>query len=94
MQTGRLAALAESSHYSNHAIGERNLCLSVVTQTGNVTTLYVPTQDRRQIAGFQFIGGSIQNTETITQAVDFSYSLGSQHDFTNVVQGGDDCARP
>ncbi len=94
IQAGKLAVLAESSHYSNHAIGERNLCLSVVTQTGNATTLYVPTQDRRQIAGFQFTGGSIQNTETITQAVNFSHSLASQHDFTHVVQGGDDCARP
>ena len=59
IQAGRLTVFAESSSFSNHSIGERNLCLSVVTQTENTTILYVPTQDRRQIAGFQFAGGSI-----------------------------------
>ena len=94
VQTGKLAVLAESSFYSNHAIGEINLCLSVVTQLGNVTTLYVPTQDRRQIVGFQFSGGSLQNTETITQTVDFSQSLASQYNFAHVVQVGGNCVRP
>jgi len=94
IQPGKLVVLAETSHYSNHSIGERNLCLSVVTQLDNATTLYVPTQNRRQIAGFQFTDGSIQNTETITQEVNFSYSLASQHNFSNIVQSGNSCAGP
>ncbi len=94
IQPGKLVVLAESSHYSNHSIGERNLCLSVVTQIDNATILYVPTQNRRQIAWFQFTDGSIQNTETITQAVNFSYSLASQHNFINIVQCGKNCVGP
>jgi hypothetical protein len=94
IQAGKLVVLAESSQYSNHSIGKRNLCLSVVTQIDNATTLYVPTQDRSQIAGFEFTGRSIQNTETISQAVDFSCSLALQHDFTSIVQGENSCAGP
>ena len=91
---GELAIIAEASRYSNHAIGESNLCLAVVAQAGNTATLYVPTQERSQIAGFQFTGDSFVSTETIEQQVDFSRSLGSQYEFTHAVQEGNNCDRP
>ena len=94
IQAGRLIALAESSGYSNHSVGERNLCLSVVTQTEKATILYVPSQDRGEIAGFQFTGGSFLKTESIQQKVNFASSLASQHDFTHVVQGEEYCLVP
>jgi hypothetical protein len=96
ISAGELSVMAETSQYSNHAIGQRNLCLSVVSLTavGDAATLYVPTQDRQQIAGFQFTGSSIQRTETIDQRVDFSQPLASQYGFTGLVQGGDNCSRP
>ncbi len=92
IEAGKLETLSELSNYSNHTIGERNLCLSVVTKTDSVTTLYVPAQDRHKIVGFKFAGGSIQKTETIIQPVNFSYSLTSQYNFSNVVQGEEFCA--
>jgi hypothetical protein len=95
---GELRVIAEASQYSNHAIGQRNLCLSVVSHAGaavgDAATLYVPTQDRQQIVGFQFTGNSIQRTETIDQRVDFSQPLASQYGFTGLAQGGDNCTRP
>lgn len=91
IRPGKLDALTEASYYSNHSIGERNLCLSVVTQDENVTILYVPTQNRRQIAGLQFDNGTIQETETISQRVNFSHPLTAQHHFINVVQSGISC---
>ena len=94
IQEGNLKAISEVSSYSNHTIGERNLCLSVVTKSNSVTTLYVPSQDRQQIVGFEVSGGSIHKTENIKQSVNFSYSLESQYDFSNVVQGEDLCAAP
>ncbi len=94
IMAGKLEALSELSNYSNHSIGERNQCLSVVTKTVSGTTLYVPTQNRLQIAGFKFAGGSFQKTETISQPVNFSYTLASQYDFFNVVQGEDFCVGP
>ncbi|MDX2479179.1 MAG: hypothetical protein QNK24_02445 [Desulfuromusa sp.] len=94
MMAGKLDALSELSRYSNHSIGERNLCLSVVTKTDSATTFYVPTQDRRQIAGFNFVGGSIQRAETINQLVNFSYPLVSQYGFSHVVQGEGFCVVP
>ncbi len=94
IEAGELTVLAEASHYSNHAIGEINLCLSVVTQSDNAITLYVPSQDRGSIADFRFFGGLLQNTETIVQSVNFARSLASQYDFANVVQGGNNCVRP
>ena len=90
---GELSVLAQVSQFSNHAIGERNLCLSVVTEGDDGTTLYVPTQSREQIAGFQFTEDAWVGSATIDQQVDFSQSLASQHDFSSVVQGGD-CDRP
>lgn len=94
IEAGKLDALSELSRYSNHSIGERNLCLSVVTKTDSATTFYVPTQDRQQIAGFNFIDGSIRQADTINQLVNFSSPLVTQYGFSNIVQGEDSCVAP
>lgn len=94
IEAGKLEALSQVSGYSNHSIGERNLCLSVVTKTNSATRFYVPTQDRRQIVGFIFARGSIQPADTINHLVNFSTSLASQYGFSHVVQGEDFCVAP
>lgn len=94
IKAGELDVISKLSRFSNHGIGERNLCLSVVTKTESATTFYVPTQNRRQIAGFNFIDGSLQQVDTIKQFVDFSSPLVSQYGFLNVVQGKDFCIEP
>jgi len=94
VSTGELSILAESTLYSNHAVGERNLCLSTVTEGENGATLYVPSHDLSQIVGLRFTGDTLVRTETIEQPIDFSRSLFSQYDFSSVVQGGGNCADP
>lgn len=94
IKAGKLEVLSELSGYSNHSIGERNLCLSMVTKKENAVVFYVPTQDRHQIAGFQFSDKVIQKIETINQATNFSYSLGSQYDFADIVLEGGFCKGP
>ncbi|MDB1123477.1 FG-GAP repeat domain-containing protein [Vibrio algarum] len=91
IKAGKLEVLSELSGYSNHSIGERNLCLSMVTKTKNTIVFYVPTQDRRQIAGFSFSDNTIQKIENINQPTNFSYPLASQYDFTDVVLEGGFC---
>lgn len=93
IEAGKLEPLSEVFHYSNHSIGERNLCLSVVTHSENSTNFYVPTQDRTQIIGFNFMGGTIQRTETIEHPVNFSEPLLTQYRFSNVVQGSGFCIK-
>ena len=87
IEVGELTVVAEASQYSNHAIGERNLQLSVVTRDDD-TTLWLPTQDRSAIAGFQFSNDSLVHAGTIEQSVDFSSPLDLQYDFAGVLQTG------
>ncbi|SHJ38582.1 Repeat domain-containing protein [Malonomonas rubra DSM 5091] len=91
IRPGKLVALSESSPYSNHSIGERNLCLSLVAQEENATLLYVPAQNRRQIVGFQLKDNTMKKIKTISQPVNFSTPLVRQHNFSKVVQSGVSC---
>lgn len=88
---GEMTVLDEATLFSNHAIGQRNLCLSVVTRSEGAATLYVPAFDRAHIVGLQFRDNSLHTVETIDQQIDFSQSLASQHAFAGIFQGDDDC---
>lgn len=88
---GTLSILDETSLYSNHAIGERNLCLSVLTQEAGQFIFYVPTQNRNQIVGFSWTGNMLEQTSIIDQSVDFSKPLVDQATFSNVIEGEDNC---
>jgi hypothetical protein len=92
IKAGQLEVLSSVSGFSNHAIGEKNLCLSVVTTTENGSVFYVPTQDRHQIAAFTFSENTIQQVETINHTVNFSDPLLSQYDFSDVVLENDFCS--
>ncbi len=88
---GTLSVLDETSLYSNHAIGERNLCLSVLTQEAGQFNFYVPTQNRNQIVGFSWSGSKLEQTSVIDQSVDFSKPLVDQATFSNLIEGEDNC---
>lgn len=88
---GPLQVLTEKVQYSNHAIGERNLCLSVLTEQFNQKVFYVPNQNRNKIVGFTFMNNELEVFEEITQVVDFSKSLGSQYSFSNRIEEGNNC---
>lgn len=88
---GTLSVLDETSLYSNHAIGERNLCLSVLTQEAGQFIFYVPTQNRNQIVGFSWSGSKMAQTSAVNQSVDFSKPLVDQATFSHVIEGEDNC---
>ncbi len=91
IKEGTLQVLSERSQYSNHAIGERNLCLSVLTEQLNEKVFYVPNQSRDKITGFTFRNNEFLVFEEITQAVDFSETLASQYHFSKVIEEEDHC---
>jgi hypothetical protein len=91
IQAGTLQVLTETAQYSNHSIGERNLCLSVLTEQLNKKVFYVPDQSRNKIIGFTFENNDFQVFEEITQVIDFSLTLDSQHSFINIIEGEDNC---
>ena len=91
IESGAMEVLAETSLYSNHAIGERNLCLSVLTEQSNQKVFYVPGQDRDRIVGFTFANAALMEFEVISQAVDFSKKLSTQFDFNGILGGEDNC---
>ncbi|MBX2875197.1 MAG: VCBS repeat-containing protein [Saprospiraceae bacterium] len=88
---GTLSVLDETSFYSNHAIGERNLCLSVLTQEAGEFIFYVPSQNRNQIVGFSWSGDKLEQTSVIDQSVDFSTPLVDQYPFNNMIDEEDNC---
>lgn len=91
IQPGELSILDELSQYSNHGYGDRNLCLSVLTQQNQEKTFYVPTQDRTQIVGFKYTNAVLQIVSEINQSVDFSKTLLAQYNFTNIISVEDNC---
>jgi hypothetical protein len=88
---GKLQVLDENAQLSNHAIGERNLCLSALTEQLNNKVFYVPNQSRNKIIGFTFENNKFQIFEEITQLVDFAETLASQYSFSNMLEEEDNC---
>lgn len=91
IKSGSLVVLTERAQYSNHAIGERNLCLSVLTEQLNEKVFYVPSQSRDKIKGFSFKDNELLDVEEILQLVDFSKTLSSQYNFKHVIEDVDNC---
>lgn len=81
----------EVSQYSNHAIGERNLCLSVLTQEAQFKGLYVPNQTRDSIIGFTFQHAQLSMFDSIEFSVDFSLPLEDQFQFDNSLGKNTNC---
>lgn len=91
LSAGKLNVLAETGQYSNHKIGERNLCLSVLTQELNKKVFYVPNQSGNKIIGFTFEENQFHVFEEISQVVDFSETLGKQYNFSNIIAEENNC---
>ena len=88
---GELAVSDTQREYSNHAIGERNLCLSTLTATDDQRVFYVPNQSRDSIVGFGYADEKFIPTSTIALDVDFSRKLSEQYDFVGTIEEGDNC---
>lgn len=85
IQAGRLSSTDQVSTYSNHAIGDRNLCLSVITKSASETLLYVPNQSRNKVSGFALVSGKWVSGDEIPLSVDFSKPLHTQYAFSKAV---------
>jgi hypothetical protein len=83
IENGKWTLLDEKTGVSNHRIGSKNLCLSVLTATMPQETLYLPTQSYDMVKGFQLQNGKIVETETFNLAVNISVSLFEQYGFAN-----------
>ncbi|MEL7123748.1 MAG: VCBS repeat-containing protein [Bacteroidota bacterium] len=90
-QEGELTPITEISQYSNHAIGDRNLCLSTLTEQEGKRVLYVPLQNRSKIVGFYLENGQWNKFEEIDQEVDFSKPLHEQYNFEGYVEDEENC---
>lgn len=88
---GQLSILDQTSFYSNHAIGKKNLCLSVIAIENGRKILYVPGQDRMKIVGFGLVNNRLDMYREIDLNVDFSRKLEDQYDFSDVVRAEDNC---
>lgn len=93
IERGSLNPIDETSQYSNHGFGERNLCLSALTDNNNQKVIYVPNQNRSKIVGFSFQNNALELVEEIDFAVDFSVLLIEQYSFEGLVVGEDNCIR-
>lgn len=94
IKEGPLDVLSEKSQYSNHAIGDRNLCLSVLTETSGKKVFYVPTQNRKKVAGFSFENNALTKEEEFDLEVNFSKTLDAQYDFENAIKDHVNCINP
>lgn len=81
IENGKWTLLDEKTGVTNHRIGSKNLCLSVLTATMPYKTLYLPTQQYDAVKGFQLKNGKIVETETVNLTVNTSVSLFEQYNF-------------
>lgn len=78
IKEGRLVSLDNFEFVSNHAIGERNLDLSVLSEKDGEKTLYLPSQQRDSVIGFQLVDDQWLIKENFSQTIDFSTPLRQQ----------------
>ena len=81
IENNKWTFLDEKTGVSNHKIGSRNLCLSVLTASLPQKTLYLPTQQFNMIKGFQLKNDKIVETESINLTVNISAALFEQYNF-------------
>ena len=89
--SGELSVIDETRQFSNHAIGERNLCLSVLTGNSRAKVFYLPTQNRNHVRGFSFKDDKLLSVVNIDLKVDFSRPLSDQHEFKEEISSGNNC---
>lgn len=93
-QPGKIDPLDALGLYSNHAIGDRNLCLSVLLDQNGQKVLYVPTQNRNKIVGFTLESNQLNIIAEINQSVDFSIPLKDQYGFPGMTLDTLNCINP
>lgn len=90
IERGTLLPISEMTLFKNHAIGERNLCLSVVTELSAEKNFFLPTHAGDEIARVKFENNELKVLDYFDQVIDFSQVLSSQFDFTNLIEEAED----
>ena len=85
---GRLQIIDEKSGYSNHRIGQTNLCLSVISASAPLKTLYLPTNDYAAVVGLQLEHGKLTEKSRLEQVIDPLKPLHEQTSFGSVLTDG------
>lgn len=74
------------SGVSNHKIRSRNLCLSVISLSDGIKTLYLPNDDFDTILGFQLINNKLKPVDSIAFLIDPYISIYEQYQFYDIVE--------
>lgn len=91
IENGNIVIKDEVQQYSNHAIGEINLCLSALTNESSLKVLHVPNQTRDRIVGFSFQNDQWSAFDEVEFNVDFSLPLEDQYQFENSLNQNGNC---
>jgi hypothetical protein len=70
---------------SNHKIGSRNLCLSAITESNGVKTLYLPSNDFTNLLGFQWKNNKIIPLAPVAFTINPEVPLTDQYNFEGVL---------
>lgn len=81
LRGGEMSAIATKGGYSNHGIGERNLCLSVLTSSNDSTVVHVPSQNRGMLKSLTVVNQAWVEMDAKDLTVDFSKPLTEQASF-------------
>lgn len=84
IENKKIEVKSEISGVSNHKIGSRNLCLSVIESKGMSKTLWLPTNDYSYVWGFVFANGKISKMDEKTIIVNSEKPLYTQLNFNNI----------
>ena len=88
---GTLIGSSIDGQYSNHSSGDRNLCLSTMTDHNTLKVLYVPNQNRTAIHGFKLVADTLVRVDIIEQMVDFAQPLHTQVELENMINDAVNC---
>ncbi len=75
-----MKVIAEMTGVSNHAIGERNLCLSAVVEIEGKLQLIVPNQTRKKWVYIDYANGEFSRIKEEADSIDFSQPIYDQLD--------------
>ena len=80
IQEGEITILDQAGGlYSNHAIGERNLCLSALTRVEQRNIFHLPNRNKNAIYSFELVNNTLAIDTFIFVSLDFSEPLINQY---------------
>lgn len=85
IRDGMIKIIDEKDGVSNHKIGSRNLCLSAMTFSDGIKTLFIPNDGHNAVIGFTFRDDRLIRQDSLPLIIDVSVPLGMQLDFQDLL---------